>query len=35
LRSSNQIALGEAFTRGDFTILADLEAAFSLADYLN
>jgi hypothetical protein len=34
LRSSNQIDLGEAFTSEDFTILADLEAAFSLADYL-
>jgi cyclopropane-fatty-acyl-phospholipid synthase len=35
LRSSNrQIALGEAFIRGDFDIVGDLEAAFPLADYL-
>jgi cyclopropane-fatty-acyl-phospholipid synthase len=35
LQSSNrQVALGEAYIRGDFDLLGNLEAAFPLADYL-
>jgi cyclopropane-fatty-acyl-phospholipid synthase len=35
LHSSNrELALGEAYVRGDFDVLGDLEAAFPLADYL-
>jgi cyclopropane-fatty-acyl-phospholipid synthase len=32
--SNPQIALGEAFMRGDFDIVGDLEAVFPLVDYL-
>ena len=32
--SNRQVALGEAYVRGDFDIVGDIEAAFPLADYL-
>ncbi|MGA9471294.1 MAG: cyclopropane-fatty-acyl-phospholipid synthase family protein [Terriglobales bacterium] len=32
--SNRQVALGEAYVRGDFDIVGDIESAFPLADYL-